>query len=292
MRILVFGGTGMLGHKVWQAFEKRFDTWVTVRGPAEPWRHLPFFRKEKVIENVDAYSQESISRALDQVQPEVAVNCIGIVKKLKESESPVPAITINALLPHQLAQLCKKEGMRLIHISTDCVFSGRAGNYAENDLPDPYDLYGRSKLLGEVIEDNCLTLRTSIIGRELKRTAGLLEWFLSQRSKTIQGYSRAIFTGFITSELAAILTDIVANHRGLHGLYHISSDPINKYELLNMIKAALNLEITINEYTGVSVDRSLNSTRLRAILKYQPPAWEEMIQRLSQEVEQYEEWRR
>jgi dTDP-4-dehydrorhamnose reductase len=282
----------MLGHKVWQEFERKFDTWVTIRGPAEPWQHLPFFRKERVVENVDAFSQESITRALDQVQPEVVVNCIGIVKKLNESESPVPAITVNALLPHWLAEQCKKRAIRLIHISTDCVFSGRDGGYTENALPDPYDLYGRTKLLGEVIEGDCLTLRTSIIGRELNRTVGLFEWFLSQHHKTIQGYKHAIFTGFITSELAFILAGIVENYPNLHGLYHISSDPINKYDLLNMIKKALNLDITINEYKDIFVDRSLDSTRLRGVLKYRPPTWETMIQKLSKEVEQYEEWRK
>lgn len=282
----------MLGHKVWQAFEKRFDTWVTIRGSVELWQRLPFFNKEKVIENIDAFSQESITKALDRVQPEVVVNCIGIVKRLQESESPIPAIMINALLPHRLEELCKKSRIRLIHISTDCVFSGKGGNYKEEDLPDPYDLYGRTKLLGEVEGNSCLTLRTSMIGRELTRTAGLLEWFLSQRSKTVQGYKNAVFTGFITSELASILANIVANHHGLQGLYHISSHPINKYDLLYMIKTALDLEITIEEYEGVLIDRSLNSSKLREILDYDPPTWEDMIQRLSEEVWQYEEWRR
>lgn len=282
----------MLGHKVWQEFDHRFDTWVSIRGPIEPWQQLPFFRPEKVVENVEASSHENITNALDQVQPAVVVNCIGIVKKLKESESPVSAITINALLPHWLSKLCQERGIRLIHISTDCVFSGKVGNYTEDVLPDPYDLYGRTKLLGEVTENNCLTLRTSIVGRELKRTVGLVEWFLSQRGKTIQGYRYAIFNGLITSELASVLVDIVANHPELHGLYHISSDPISKYALLNMIKEALDLEITINEYTGFFVDRSLNSDRIRRILKYQPPTWEEMIERLAAEIGQYEEWRR
>ena len=291
-RVLILGGTGMLGHKVWQEFNQRFDTWVTIRSSIEPWQHLPFLRPEKVVENVEATSRQSITNALSQVQPEVVVNCIGIVKKLKETETPVSAITINALLPHWLTELCQERGVRLIHISTDCVFSGKKGNYSESDLPDPYDLYGRTKLLGEATENNSLSLRTSIIGRELKRTVGLLEWFLSQHGKTIQGYKYAIFSGFITSELASLLADIVANHPELHGLYHISSDPINKYDLLNMIKGALNLEITINEYTGFFVDRSLNSEKIRKILKYQPPTWQEMVQRLTAEVEQYKEWRR
>lgn len=292
MKVLVLGGTGMLGHKVWQEFDRRFDTWVTIRGSTEPWQKLPFFRSEKVVENVEASSRENILNAFNQVQPEVVVNCIGIVKKLEESESPVPAITINALLPHWLAELCQERGIRLIHISTDCVFSGKAGNYTENIIPDPYDLYGRTKLLGEVTEDGCLTLRTSIIGRELKRTVGLLEWFLSQRGKTIQGYKYAIFNGFITAELACILADIVTNHPGLHGLYHISSDPISKYDLLNMIKETLNLGITIKEYTGFFVDRTLNSEKIRGILQYQPPTWQQMVERLTEDIEHYEEWRR
>jgi dTDP-4-dehydrorhamnose reductase len=292
MRILVFGANGMLGHKVYQEFNQRFDTWGTIRDSIEPWQHLPFLKKDRIVENIEVSSRESIINALDRVQPEVVVNCIGIVKKLKESESPVSAITVNALLPHWLAELCQERGIRLIHISTDCVFSGKVGNYSENALPDPYDLYGRTKLLGEVTEKNCLTLRTSIIGRELKRTVGLLEWFLSQSGKSVQGYRYAVFSGFTTSELAIVLADIVVNHPELHGLYHLSSEPINKYDLLCMIKETLNLQITINEYTGFFVDRSLNSERIRRILKYQPPTWEEMIRRLVTEVDEYEEWRR
>lgn len=282
----------MLGHKVWQEFDKRFDARVTIRNSIADWKHLPFFNPKKVVENVEASSRESIVNALNQVQPEVVVNCIGIVKKLSESENPTSAITINALFPHWLAELCQERGMRLIHISTDCVFSGKAGYYSEDDIPDPCDLYGRTKLLGEVTESRCLTLRTSIIGRELKRSTGLLEWFLSQRGKVIQGYRYAIFSGFIASELASVLADIVANRPELGGLYHISSEPINKYELLNMINETLNLGIAIEEHTGFFVDRSLNSEKLKRILRYQPPTWHEMIQRLAGEVEQYEEWRR
>lgn len=291
-KVLIFGGTGMLGHKVWQEFDGRFDTWVTIRGPIGHWRYLSFLKKEKVIENVEASSRENIVSALDQVQPDVIINCIGIVKKLKESESPVLAITINALFPHWLEGLCGERGIRLIHISTDCVFSGKKGNYSENDLPEPYDLYGRTKLLGEVTGINCLTLRTSIIGRELKRTVGLLEWFLSQKGKGIQGYKCVIFSGLITSELASLLAYIVDKHPELNGLYHISSDPINKYDLLNLIKREKNIDIEINEYSGFMVDRSLNSDRLRNILNYQPPTWEEMVKSLGKEIDIYEEWRK
>jgi dTDP-4-dehydrorhamnose reductase len=245
-----------------------------------------------VIENVEASSRKNVVETIKQLAPQVVVNCIGIVKKLKESDHPVSAITINALLPHWIAEACEKSGSRLIHVSTDCVFSGKVGNYSENDLPDPYDLYGRTKLLGEVYEGNCLTLRTSIIGRELKRSRGLLEWFLSQRGKTIQGYRYAIFSGFITSELAQILAELVAHHPEVRGLYHLSSDPISKYELLRIIKEALNLDITIAEYTGFYTDRSLNSDKMRTILSYKTPTWKTMVHRLALENEQYENWRR
>jgi dTDP-4-dehydrorhamnose reductase len=288
----VFGANGMLGHKVLQEFNRRFDTWGTIRASIGPWEHLPFFQSDKIVEDVEVTSHGKIIDALDLVQPKVVVNCIGIVKKLEEGESPVSAITVNALFPHWLAELCRERGIRLIHISTDCVFSGKVGDYAENALPDPYDLYGRTKLLGEVTEQNCLTLRTSIIGRELKRTVGLLEWFLSQNGKTIQGYKYAIFSGFTTSELASILAHIVANYTDLYGLYHLSAEPISKYDLLYMIREALSLEITINEYTGFLVNRSLNSERIREILEYQPPSWQEMIKGLATEVNHYEEWRR
>jgi dTDP-4-dehydrorhamnose reductase len=291
MKVLVLGGMGMLGHKVWQVFCPIFDTWVTVRMNRKNCRRFPFFNPTKIIDNINGNDFESLRVAIEEVQPDVVVNCIGIVKKLKESESAIQAITINALLPHWLEDLSVKNGFRIIQISTDCVFSGKRGNYEENDLTDPYDLYGRTKLLGEIVGNNSLTIRTSVIGRELQRAIGLLEWFLSQKGTKIQGYKYAIFSGFTTKVLADILANIIAEYPNLSGLYHISSQPISKLELLSLIKDILHLDVEIEPYEGLFCDRSLNSSRFLTLTHYQPPSWEEMINELSNEVEDYNEWR-
>lgn len=288
MRVLIFGGTGMLGHKVWQVFEPIFDTWMTARISVKQCMNYPFFNPSKIIGDFNVNTFESVETIVQTVQPQVITNCIGIVKKLNESESPIPVITINALFPHWLAELSAKYNIRLIHISTDCVFSGKKGNYEETDLPDPYDLYGRTKLLGEVTGKNCLTIRTSMIGRELQRSVGLLEWFLSQRGKTIEGYKNAIFSGFTTRELAEILSNIILNHPDLSGLYHVSSKPISKFDLLNLIKDIFQMEVRIKPNEGFYCDRSLNSSKFRSLTNYKPPSWEEMISELKNDAIEYE----
>ena len=291
MKVLIFGGMGMLGHKVWQVFEPVFDTWMTVRISVNQCMKFPFFNPSKVIENINANTFESVERVVNIVRPQVIINCIGIVKKLKESESPIPAITINSLLPHWLEELSISYDIRLIHISTDCVFSGKKGNYNEEDLPDAYDLYGRTKLLGEVTGKNSLTIRTSMIGYELQRTVGFLEWFLSQRGKKIKGYKNAIFSGFTTSVLAEILSDIILNHPYLSGLYHVSSYPISKFELLNLIKKVFQLDIEIEPNEDFFCNRSLDFSKFRAKTNYYPPTWEEMVNQLREETAKYETWR-
>ena len=288
MKVLILGGTGMLGHKVWQVFEPVFDTWMTVRMSVDQCMKFPFLNPSKVIENINANTFESVERVVNIVRPQVIINCIGIVKKLKESESPIPAITINSLLPHWLEELSISYDIRLIHISTDCVFSGKKGNYNEEDLSDAYDLYGRTKLLGEVTGKNSMTIRTSMIGYELQRAVGLLEWFLSQRGGKIKGYKNAIFSGFTTSVLAEILSDIILNHPYLSGLYHVSSNPISKFELLNLIKKGFQIDIEIEPDEDFLCNRSLDSSKFRTKTKYHPPTWEEMVKQLKEEAEKYE----
>ena len=158
-------------------------------------------------------------------------------------------------------------------------------------MPDAYDLYGRTKLLGEVTGKNSLTIRTSMIGYELQRTVGFLEWFLSQRGKKIKGYKNAIFSGFTTSVLAEILSDIILNHPYLSGLYHVSSYPISKFELLNLIKKVFQLDIEIEPNEDFFCNRSLDFSKFRAKTNYYPPTWEEMVNQLREETAKYETWR-
>ncbi len=282
----------MLGHKAYQVFDPLFETWTTVRSSKERIAGLPFFNLARVIENVNADDIGSVGRAVNKVAPDVVLNCIGIVKQLREAENPSKTIAINALFPHLLFELCEQSGIRLISISTDCVYSGEKGNYVEEDQSDAHDLYGRTKLLGEVVEKNSLTLRTSMIGRELERGVGLVEWLLSQKGGRVQGYKHAIFSGFTTSALARILADIINDHPGLAGLYHVSSDPISKFDLLCLMRDVMRLDIEVEPHEEFLCDRSLNSSKFRNLTGFRPPTWEVMIEELALETPYYETWRK
>ena len=289
MRVLILGGTGMLGHKAVQVFSRQFDTWCTIRNGYESVERFDIFDRDRVIEHVDARDFHSIRKAVDIANPDVIVNCIGIIKQRSTSKDVVHTLTVNSILPHLLAELSSEFGFRLVTISTDCVFSGIRGNYAESDTPDATDLYGRSKQYGEVTGSKCLTLRTSIIGRELQSSRGLIEWFLSQESK-VKGYANAFFSGFPTVILAELIAKIVQDHPSLEGLYHISSDPISKYELLSLVKKTLGLPVEIEMETDFRIDRSLDSSRFRLMTGFVPLAWPEMVAKMLSDPTPYDEW--
>lgn len=275
--VLILGATGMLGHTLLEQFSQRdeLNVYATVRahgcldGIAEPLR-------EKIIANVDADNLDSVLKVLAEVKPEVVINCIGIIKQLAAAKDPLTALTINSLFPHRLALACKAAGCRLIHISTDCVFSGAKGNYSEEDFSDATDLYGRTKFLGEVDYPHCVTLRTSIIGHELKGCYSLIDWFLAQEGR-VNGYTGAIYSGFPTVEMARIIAKFVIPNPELSGLYHVSSAPITKYELLRLVAEQYGKQIEITPFTDFHCDRSLDSSRFRAATGYVPPVWSEMI---------------
>ena len=177
MKALVLGTEGMLGHKMLQALRSRFEkVGGTILGRRdEPWyAKIPLFSGEHVIESVNAMNTPALESTLAGLEPEVIVNCVGIIKQREEARAALPSIAINSLLPHQLAHWAAKWGGRVIHFSTDCVFDGTRGGYTEDSPSDAEDLYGKSKYLGEVASKNALTLRTSIIGRELASFASLL----------------------------------------------------------------------------------------------------------------------
>jgi dTDP-4-dehydrorhamnose reductase len=226
------------------------------------------------------------------VRPTVVVNCVGIVKQLKAAGDPVPSISINSLFPHRLATLASAAGARIIHISTDCVFRGDRGHYSERDTPDASDLYGRTKLLGEVSGPRCLTLRTSIIGRELSATTGLLEWFLAQRTGRAKGYTHARFSGVTTHALADVLADIIERHPGLAGVYHVASRPISKYDLLKKLNDAYNAGVDIDASDDVHIDRTLDGSAFQKATGLTIRSWDEMIGQMASDSTPYEEWRR
>lgn len=293
MRILIFGVTGMLGHAIWLNLRNIYETFGTIRGDLEELsRRCPLFNKKdkKIIEKNDVLSESDLQRALDIAKPDVVVNCVGIVKQLQDAKYPIPSISINALFPHKLAEMCAKRNARLIHISTDCVFSGKKGNYGESDVSDASDLYGRTKYLGEVVGKNCLTIRTSIVGRQLTGTSGLFEWFLSRKGK-VHGYQKAIFSGLTTYTLAEIIRITIKDYPTMDGLYHISSKPINKYDLLKRLKTTLNIDIEIIPDDSIVIDRSLDSTKFRELTHIEIPTWDTMIRDFAQMVSDYENWR-
>jgi dTDP-4-dehydrorhamnose reductase len=291
VKVLVLGGTGMLGHKLWQTLRKRHDTWVTVRAPAASLRRFgDLFDPARTVDGVAADAFATVARALDAVRPAVVVNAIGIIKQDPAATDPVPAITVNALFPHLLAEYCSAAGTRLVHVSTDCVFAGDRGPYAEADRPDAEDLYGRSKLLGEVDRPGCLTLRTSIIGRELEGQYGLVEWFLAQRG-SVRGYTHAVFSGLPTALLASTVADILDRFPQLTGLYHVAAAPINKYDLLGLLRKAYDVPVTIEPFDGVRVNRSLNDGRFRSATGFAPPPWTELVRLIAEDPTPYDKWR-
>jgi dTDP-4-dehydrorhamnose reductase len=282
VRVLVLGASGMLGNATLRLFagSQDYQAWGSARS-TDVRRYLAPELRERVICGVDMDDIDSVTRLLLQVRPHVVINCVGLVKQLAGADEPASAIQINALLPHRLARLCQLGGARLVHIGTDCVFAGTRGRYVERDNADAQDLYGRSKHLGEVDYPNAVTLRTSIIGHELAGAHGLIGWFLAQ-SGPIKGFTRAIFSGLPAVELARVIRDYVLPRVDLHGLYHVSSAPISKYELLRLIAQIYGKTIEITPDDQLVIDRSLDSTRFRTLVGYAPPEWAELVRSMHQ----------
>lgn len=290
MRILLLGGTGMLGHRLWIDLQKAHEVWVTVRGDGNPFPDVPRFPADRIVHRVDGLASDDVIGALGTVRPELVINCIGLIKQMEHAGDPLPALSMNAVLPHRVAAICRAVGSRFIHISTDCVFSGRKGGYTESDPSDAEDVYGRTKFLGEVQGPHAVTLRTSIIGQELKNRLGLIEWFLAQRG-TIRGYRKALYSGFTTDELSRIILERVIPDPGLQGVFHVSSEPISKYDLLMLAKEAYGKELEILPEDCFVCDRTLDSTRFRKATGYVPPAWTEMIRELALDAAFYDRLR-
>jgi dTDP-4-dehydrorhamnose reductase len=292
MRVLIVGGSGMLGHKLVQRWRAKFDVWTTLKGEFEEYERYNIFEREKTIDRIDVENFENVEKIIRTVQPQVIFNAVGIIKQLPSSKNVIKTLSINSIFPHRLAEMAEKIDARLINISTDCVFDGKKGNYNEEDFPNATDLYGKSKNLGEVTDKNCLTLRTSIIGRELSTQHSLVEWFLSNRGKSVKGYVKAIYTGFPTIVLADIIADLIENHKNLSGLYHVSAEPIDKYDLLKLIKDAYHAEIEIEPFEDFQMDRSLDSAKFREATGFCPASWQEMIKRMADDATPYGEWRK
>ena len=277
--VLVLGATGMLGHALMHELSSRPDLEVhgTVRSlDGIPASFVDAFA-DRVTAGIDVRDRAAVVELLEERRPDVVVNAIGVIKQVPTVADTALTAEINGLLPHLLAQACSEIGARLIHLSTDCVFSGRRGSYEESDVPDPIDFYGRSKLLGEVMAEPHLTLRTSIIGPELTGKASLVEWFLAQRGTTVRGFRKAIYSGLPTVEMSSLIGDLIVSHPDLTGLWHVASDPIDKDALLRLVAEAYGWEGEIVADDAFVIDRSMRADRLREEIGYTPPAWPELV---------------
>ncbi|MDM4767529.1 SDR family oxidoreductase [Pelomonas sp. SE-A7] len=280
-RLLVLGANGMLGNAVlrWFAQDPQYRVFGSVRKLATVETLQSRLPQVTFVADVEGEQLSSLRRLFTEVRPDLVINCIGVVKQLAGAEDPAIAIPINALLPHRLARLCLASGARLIHIGTDCVFSGARGSYTEDDVPDASDLYGRSKLMGEVDYPNAITLRTSIIGHELNTGHGLVGWFLSQQGP-VKGFSKAIFSALPTVELARVIQEHVIPRPELHGTYHVGAETISKYDLLEIVAREYGRTNKLQSDAELVMDRSLNAERFNAISGYRPPAWSELVRRM------------
>jgi dTDP-4-dehydrorhamnose reductase len=282
--VLILGASGMLGHALFSRMyaSGQIRVHATTRNADRLDRFFSAALLENLVDGVEAENFESAVRTVEAIKPDWVINCIGVIKQRAGSNDPITAISINALFPHRLAMLCKGTGTRLIHVSTDCVFDGQKGNYVESDPANALDLYGRTKFMGEPNDPHCLTLRTSIIGHELLTRQGLVEWFLSQTGR-VKGYTRAIFSGFSTLELADIIINHVLENAALQGLYHLSSTAISKHDLLRIIARQYGLTTDIAPSRVPVIDRTLDSARFKKATGYLAPNWPEMIARMHQD---------
>jgi len=280
IKIIVLGSTGLLGSTLLKYFSKQSN--IKCYGIIRKNSDIDKLKNIKNIKlyKIDYKNKNSITKVFNKIKPNLIINCIGIVKQLTHKNQLSEIIRVNSFLPHYLAELANmKNKTRFIQFSTDCVFSGTKGKYKETDFPGAQDIYGRSKLFGELTYSNTLTLRTSIIGHELQTKYSLLNWFLDQK-KSVKGYKNAIFSGLTALEIAKFLDKFIIPNKKLNGMYHLSGNPISKYDLLNLIKSVYKKDIKINIDKKVKINRSLNSNLLQKQTGYKPPNWTKIIQEM------------
>jgi dTDP-4-dehydrorhamnose reductase len=275
VKILVLGATGLLGNAVFRGLSKASNARVrgTIRHEAARGLFAPEHSSHlTVVEDIE--NPEQRVRLFDAFGPDLVVNCIAVGRTAPAD--PMRSIAVYSVLPQRLSQLCRRSGTRLVQISSDGVFSGARGGYTEDDLPDANDVYGISKLLGEVTEPHAITLRTSIIGHELQSGSGLLEWFLSQQGRC-SGYTRAIFSGFPTIVLADLIRDVVIPRPDLHGIYHVATRPISKFDLLRLVAERYGKKIELMPDDRASPNRSLVADRFERATGYVAPDWPTLV---------------
>ena len=268
-KILIIGSRGMAGHMI-KSYLKKNNKYVV-----EDVARQANESDNQVSYNFDVYDTFKLASLICNSNYDVVINCVGSLNRDAE-ENPDKAIFLNSYLPHFLAAQCKSVNSRLIHISTDCVFSGKRGGYLESDQKDGLGVYAQSKALGEVTYDAHLTFRTSIIGPELKDGIGLLHWFLKQKD-SVKGYSKAFWTGVTTLELAKAIETAI--DQKLTGLYHlVYPEKISKYDLLILFNEVFKTNLRIEKDDVYAVDKSLINNRKD--FNYKVRSYKEMMAEL------------
>jgi len=288
MKILVFGANGMIGHQMWMKLNAIYPGQVygTVRKDLSYYEKFKIFDVDKLVPYVDVSRFEAVMEVLNKIQPDVILNCVGITLRKPEIKNTELTMQVNALFPQKLSRwVAQNKHSRLIHFSTDCVFSGAAaGLYTEDSIPDAQDVYGQTKFLGEVFGPNVLTVRCPIIGREIEGKTELIEWFLAQNHKKIRGYANAIYSGITTCEMSKQIIQIIQKHRELNGLWQISSDPISKYELLKKLGQITQYDIEIEKDESYATNKGLDSKKYRQLTGFQSPSWDVMLKEMMSEI--------
>ena len=281
MKILILGGNGMIGHKLYQVISKKYpNTWVLFKKKYELVQNNLLYKKDFVIDDFDVCDFSRLIQLLNNLKVDIIINAIGLTIRRNVYEIQSKSILINSVLPHVLNEWVISNDKRLIHFSTNCVFSGKDGFYNEESFVDSNDFYGRSKALGEIISTNSLTLRSSMIGRELENKTELLEWFLSNKNGTVSGYNKAIYSGITTNCMADFVVKIIENYPDMNGLYNVSSEKITKFDLLKLFNEYFDTNITIIPNNLFATNKALNSEKFFKKTGFIKPDWVDLIKDL------------
>lgn len=289
MRILVLGGTGLIGNRLTRQLRQNADVYASTRTSSVEMPVLEnILEPNKWIFGLDATDFQFLEAEIKRLKPDVIVNCVGVVKQQINSKNVEATILLNSVLPWRLSRFAEKYDFKLINFSTDCVFSGEIGKYKESSTPDAVDLYGRSKILGELNNAHVLTVRTSFVGREIKTFTNLFEWVQRCRSNKIVGYKQVIYSGLTTQAISEVIEKLIFDFSALTGLWHVSSEPISKYDLICLLNNSLNLKLDIESSEEIFCDRSLDSTAFASKTGLVVPNWITMVERYALEQEWYE----
>ena len=284
----------MLGHQMW----RRVNEWAkgsshqvfgTVRKSKDHYQALGLPNTQNLFDGVDVGEFKKLDALLNQIKPSIVINCAGITLRKKDLSDIEKCYQLNGMLPQFVGQWCNTHDAKLFHFSTDCVYDGKKGSsYLESDMPSAFDHYGQSKYLGEASTGNSLTMRLSIVGRELENKTELVEWILSQKDKHAKGYNAVKYSGLTTAYVAREVIRVIEKYPEISGLYHVSSEPISKYEIMEKINAKFDLNIKIEKNNEIVSNKALDCSRYEKATGFQKPSWDQMIDDLFADREFYE----